>query len=186
MTAVLQIPFRHDNSKDPAPERLSEPSLRCTPTLLSLSPPQLRIKPHIKEGIHVRTFGRRNGTSLEGLLCPRLWSLKISSLWTVPRVTPVCHCPQIPACKQPITLTSSLFPPSHADTGRGAHTYSPHLLFPQLFTLPGKLKLPRWIPHSYHVSLRKPGVSLRVYLNISVVSHDASIGVGVCWLIGWS
>ena len=162
------------------------PSLRGRPTPLSLSIPQLRTRPQIKEGIHVTNFGTRNGASLEGLLCPRLWSLKTSGLLIVPRATPVCHCPQASAHKQPITCASSLFPPSHADTSRGAHAYSPHLLFPQIFTLPGRLKLPRWIAHSYHVSLKKPGVSLRVYLNMSFVSHGANIGVGVCWLTGWS
>ena len=39
-------------------------------------------------------------------------------------------------------LASSLLPPSQADTGRGAHTHTPHLHFPHLSALPGSWKCP--------------------------------------------
>lgn len=139
--------------------------------------------PRLKEWIHKgKAFGTRNGASLEVWLCPRLWSLKICSLWIASRATPVCHCPQVPACKKPITLPSALFPPSQADTSRAAQIYSPHRLCPQIFILPGRLNYPDRF-HIHIMSLLGRLVFRWEFTLTCHLSHMVPISVWEC--AGW-
>ena len=87
--------------------------------------PKARGKTQKKEGIYVRAFSTSHGVSLAGLLLPFPWTLKTSRPRIAPRGFPVSHSLEFPwTCSKPTILASSLFPPSWAHPGRGAHTYT--------------------------------------------------------------
>lgn len=69
----------------------------------------------------------------------------------------------------------AIFSPSQAHIGRGEHTYIPHLHFPHLSALPGRLEVTGRISCSHPISEGACGFTLSSNLSMAFVSQGANV-----------